>query len=340
MNLFYSFSNDYQLINQAEEYVGGKFDEQNTNVIEELCDWSEELSLNGEEFDTLKSRVDSLINEYNQINRQVNTIDTEDENILIDLSYRITIISAIAFFSMMQYDFSAECLIKSYKNTNDELWYYKRLFHSKTYVSLLEDINSYDPNSSNDNPSGVFGYSDNPIEIDSYLSIHNFSTTYKSNKWYLSDIYDYDSYNNSYPSVVDCLVEVFSRAEDRGLLHPYDIEIEIEAAHTTSCNAYGTGHVYGCYNNQCMLNIIEVIHYYNQTYSQTGHQLECAKCGFYKDYETHSFDYSYVSSTQHLVQCTGCSYSYRENHNFVLFPVTPYAQVVKKACDKCGYIFL
>ena len=100
------------------------------------------------------------------------------------------------------------------------------------------------------------------------------------------------------------------------------------------------GHVYACANMNCTLSIIEYKHFYHEITNSSGHYDECTKCGKLSFKMSHSYDYAYVSSSQHLAQCTKCSYSKYESHEFMNFPISSYAQIVKKACKKCGYIFL
>lgn len=332
-----NLGDEYELLCFVDERIAYEFLDNETNTISELNNWIAELDLdNSNNVNSLKNRLESIVDEYEILNSQINN-SRSVTNTLIELTYRCVIIKAIAFFYMMQYKFSAECLEKAYNSSGDEFVYSSILYHSKTYIELYNYI-STDTNI----PSSClsFEYKDDPIEWDAYFSIHNFSVLEENNTFYIFDVYNFDG---NYPDsdIIQNLVQIFENAENRGILIPYNIKIEITVPHSTACSSALIGHNYDCNNELCKLNIYEFIHYFNLEYDFNGHYEKCYKCGFEKNNEAHVFDYRSISTTHHIAECIECGYAINEEHIFVNMPAIPYAQIItKKACSKCGHIFM
>ena len=128
----------------------------------------------------------------------------------------------------------------------------------------------------------------------------------------------------------------------KGIITPYDIDIEIVAPHTTLCTPELIGYEYTCNNQYCHLQILKLTHDYGFVANNDfTHNEECIHCGYHKAIEEHDLIHQSISSGQHVAECTKCKYSFYEEHKIVMMPALPMGKALMTwACEKCGHIFI
>lgn len=168
----------------------------------------------------LAESLQTIIDDYNECSaclRDSSIIDAAEEAYL-----KTAVAAVITWFTGHGLNLAAELLITARENTDEDMVYLPFNKSGILYSPVVSElIKKGRPSGSGEFPSDG--------DRDLYYAIHLFNYRRTNQTFVLTDVYDYELGDQSYPdSITDIAVDTMARAQLAGIIVPYTVRLPIK----------------------------------------------------------------------------------------------------------------
>lgn len=213
----YNLKQIQQTIKEVNEY----FDENNTNVINELENGKVKLlnELQNAEDSLTRSKIESQINTYNLLISNCKNYDNISTYIPEPNTLTIAVAAIVSYFDSNGYDLAAELLAFAYQNKSSSVTYQPYNGYKASASNITNKIRF----NNKDYGSEAFPNSGNKNDKDLYYAIHAFDYTKFNGRLIIRDTYDYAV--SDYTGIAGAAVNTMWLAQQLGVIVPFNVEI-------------------------------------------------------------------------------------------------------------------